>query len=447
MSAQPPSSLGSMPSQGQQTGQQQPTVVSIPAPTADQIKRAERRMAKARTQLLLDPKFVFWATCALHLKPVAVPAMLFIERGPIGTDGDRLYYDPAFIADGYPQLQLPAWTDDELKGVIAHEVSHAVKGDCWRRGGREPGRWNIACDRRINQELLRNGLALPKDGALGVPSDFGRSAEEIYNELLPDPPDGQGRQQGPSGGGSMGGDIREPGDSPPGQGQDGQGNQGKSRAEREALQRELERKWEQVARQAAQIAKAQGHLPSGMEHLIEPIRPHLDPYALLRHYVTMCRKDDYSWARAARRSIHRGLYLPSLYSEGVGELLIGIDTSGSTAGVVPLFLGFLNSVLTEVHPERVYFVECDAAVHNVTEFGPGESLPEQVPVHGFGGTSMRPIWEWAAEHSIRPVCAIILTDLCMTEHDLGDPQPWPTLWVSSTPGAIAPWGDTVELLE
>lgn len=408
------------------------------------LKAASHRITKARTRLMLNPRFVFWAYCALHLKPIPVPGMMFVARGPIGTDGDRLFYDPDFLVNGYPQLNMPPWTDDEMLGVIAHEVSHAVKGDIWRRGSRDPSKWNIAADRRINQELLRNQLSLPKDGTLGTPQDFGRSAEEIYKEL-PDDPGGQGGGSGgqqPGAGGSMAGDIRDPGSDAPGQ--DGQSGQQPSAAERRAAAEAAQHKWELVARQAAQLAKAQGHLPSGAEHLIEPVRPQLDPYSMLRHFVSMCRKDDYSWSRGNRRAAYRNLYLPSLYSEGIGELLIGMDTSGSCASVAPLFLGFLNSVLTEAKPEKVWFVECDAAVHAVTEFGEGEALPEQVPVHGFGGTSMRPIWEWADEHNVNPVCAIVLTDLEMTDHDLGDPRPHPTLWVSSTE-RIAAWGETVRM--
>jgi predicted metal-dependent peptidase len=419
------------------------------------LHRASRRIAKARTQLLLNPKFVFWATCALHLKPVPYEGMMVCERGPIGTDGTRLYYDPDFIVGGLGpdycakfgvsiKQPIEPWTDDELLGVMAHEVSHATKGDCWRRGSRDPAKWNRAADRRINQELLKNGLSLPKDGELGTAADFGRSAEEIYKEI-PDDPGGNGKGQGQGGpgeGGSMAGDVREPGDPQPGD--DPSKGNSMSAAERQAAAQDLQRKWELVARQAAQIAKAQGHLPLGSEHLIEPIRPQLDPYAMLRHFVSMCRRDDYSWSRGSRRAAYRNLYLPSLYSEGIGELLIGMDTSGSCASVAPLFLGFLNSVLMEVKPERVWFVECDAAVHAVTEFGEGEALPEQVPVHGFGGTSMRPIWEWADEHAVTPVCAIVLTDLEMTDRDLGDGRPYPVLWVSST-DRIAPWGETVRM--
>lgn len=403
---------------------------------ADINRAAARRIARARTQLLLNPRFVFWATCALHLKLVPVPDMGAIARGSIGTDGTNLYYDPAFIASS-------AWTDDELLGVIAHEVSHVVKGHCWRRGNRDPENWNIAADHSLNPELTKNGLSLPK-GCLNNPSNFGRSAEEIYNELPPPSPDGSGQGQAQSPG--MAGDVRDPSQGQPGQ--DPSASPPQTPQQRQEQIEALSRKWDLIARQAASIAKAQGHLPLGSEHLIEPIRPHLDPYAMLRHFVSMCRRDDYSWSRGSRRAAWRGLYLPSLNSEGIGEIVIAADTSGSTMSVLPLFLGFLNSVLVEVKPERVWFLECDAAIQAVTEFQAGEELePAGVQAHGFGGTCMTPIWEWIEEHDVRPVCAIVLSDMCMREQDFGPAggPPMPVLWVSSTPGAVAPFGETVEM--
>ena len=230
---------------------------------------AARRIARARTQLLLDPRFVFWATCALHLKPVA-DRDIIASGGFIGTDGEHLVYDPDFIVNGHLP-DHPPWTDDELVAVIAHETSHAVKGDCWRRGQRDPRNWNLSCDARINPELERAELNMagikqsagPMAGFLCNPANYGRSAEEIYAELPP--PD----QSGP---GAMGGDVRDPTIDPNGP-QDGPAGA----AARQAAADHLQQKWDLIARQAAQIAKAQGHLPAGMEHLVAPVRPRLDP--------------------------------------------------------------------------------------------------------------------------------------------------------------------------
>src|SRR5208282_5738727 len=40
-------------------------------------------------------------------------------------------------------------------------------------------------------------------------------------------------------------------------------------------------------------------------------------------------KSDYAWTPPNRRHIARGLYLPSLRSETLGPVVVGVDTSGS----------------------------------------------------------------------------------------------------------------------
>lgn len=435
-------------------------------PDANTYKLAAHRIAKARTRLLLNKKFVFWATCALYLRPIPIAGL-----GTLGTDGTYLIYDPILVASDH-------FDDDELMTVIAHEVSHVAKGDTWRRGARDPLKWNIACDRRINPELAKAGLKeiKPPDSSdpakivqyraqFNNPADFGRAAEEIY-QTIPDSQggggtititiDASGHAEARDGSNSPGGSRGLPSSDPGGAGlvfdagslgKDGSSSQGQTASQRAKAKEDQERKWGIIVKNAAQIAKGQGHLPSGYEYLLEPVKPKLDPYAMLGHFVSMCRKDDYSWSRGSRRHIGRGMYLPSLYSEGIGEIIIAADVSGSTQSVWPLFVGFLNSVLIEVKPDKTHFLEIDAAVHNHTEYGPGEELPQQVAIHGGGGTCMRPIWQWVEDNNINPVCAIVLTDLEMSERDFGDVQSFPTLWISSTAGKEAPWGETVEMLE
>lgn len=417
--------------------QVQVQVVDLGPPSKAVLEKAARRLAKARIRLLLNPKFVFWATCALHFKLVPVPGLAVAAGGHIGTDGTHLFYDPVWIADERN------WDDEELVGIVAHEVSHAVKGDGWRRGGRRQWRWNIAADARINPELMKAGLTLPKysdpkdEAILQNPANFGLSAEHIYNTLPPECDGGgaEGEDSNPVGGSNgAGGDVREP-----------KNEQGRSLSENETA--DLERKWTQIARQAAQIAKGQGHLPAGMEEFLAPIRPTLDPWAVLRQFLTMTRRDDFSWRRPNRRALHRGIVLPSMQSEGVGELVIAVDTSGSMdKETLTLALGFIDAVLSECRPERTHFIEVDAAFQKYTEFGPGDMLPESVPIHGRGGTDMRPVWTWIEENEVEPVCAIVISDMGMDTASFGTDPGFPVLWISTTRGAAGPFGTTVEML-
>lgn len=422
----------------------------MPMTLDEAIKISTRRLQKARVRMLIqtDPAtqkypLIFWATAALHLNMRPVQALRMMCGGNIATNGNDLLFDPFVYAS-------PERTDAQLMSDVAHEASHCVKGDIWRIGNRKKVPWNIACDMRIDPELIKYGFEGPDHGSPKANAmfhnmaNYGRSAEEIYKERE-DAEEGEGGDQGNgdgSGGGDpMQGDILDPVFGDPTDPTSGT----KDPAEAQRILEEMGRKWEIIGRQAAEIAKSHGTLPNGYEHLIKPVKPALNPWDLIRQYVSMCRKDDWSWAKPNRRTAFRGVATPSLYSEGIGTLLIGMDTSGSCAADIPTFLGFLALVLSEVKPERTVFMDCDCTIHKVREFTAYDELPGAVPASGYGGTSMAPLWDKCAEMNLDPVCAIVLTDCCMGVADFGEPQPFPVLWLSSDQGMSAPWGDYAEL--
>src|SRR5579864_5753000 len=148
--------------------------MAVPATNArsrngDCMKREnglERKLTRARTQLLLNQPF--FGTLCLRLKLVSgtVPTM--------ATDGKHIVYSPDFVSSLQPS---------ELEAVLAHEVLHCALAHHCRRGSRDPRLWNEAADFAINPIVLNNGLALPS-GALNDPGFAGLSAEEIYARLL-----------------------------------------------------------------------------------------------------------------------------------------------------------------------------------------------------------------------------------------------------------------------
>ncbi len=72
---------------------------------------AERKLTRARTQLLLSHPF-FGSLC-LRLKPV--PGAVRI----MATDGRRIVYNPAFVESVPPPI---------LQTLLAHEVMHCALG-------------------------------------------------------------------------------------------------------------------------------------------------------------------------------------------------------------------------------------------------------------------------------------------------------------------------------
>lgn len=88
----------------------------------------------------------------------------------MATDGVSLLWNPEFVET------LNAAT---LAGTLAHEVMHpALRHHLWR-SGRDPKRWNIACDYAINPLLVDAGLSLPE--SVPLENQFREmSADQIY---------------------------------------------------------------------------------------------------------------------------------------------------------------------------------------------------------------------------------------------------------------------------
>lgn len=154
------------------------------------LEQVAKRMAGMRTTLLLDEPF--FGTLALQLQ-----LMPDTSEPTAWVDGVSFGYNPGYV------MSLDA---ERLKGLVAHEVMHCALGHPWRRFGRDPDRWNEACDRVINPILRDAGFRLP-DGALYEldPTHAGKSAEWVYDRLSSSVPPssqqggGQGRGQGGQG--------------------------------------------------------------------------------------------------------------------------------------------------------------------------------------------------------------------------------------------------------
>src|ERR1700733_13961374 len=119
---------------------------------------------------------------------------------------------------------------------------------------------------------------------------------------------------------------------------------------------------------------------------------------------------DYSWLRPNRRHVWASLYLPEVIREGVGEIAIAVDCSGSVnARQLRLFEAEVRSILEGQRPQRVHVLYFDATVHKVETYEAGQ------PVHlnpvGGGGTEFGPCFEWLDEHGILPQTLVFLTDL------------------------------------
>lgn len=182
--------------------------------------------------------------------------------------------------------------------------------------------------------------------------------------------------------------------------------------------------------QAARLAQAAGEqLGAGLTRLIEDAEnPRKDWREVLRRFVSQSVETpvDQTWARPNRRFIHQGVYLPGWRKEGTNELLIAIDTSGSTISTpaLPRFYAEMKRILEDTRPEKVTVIWCDNRIQRAETYTDPSQIPQDCP--GCGGTAFSPVWRKVREMNIKPSGCVFFTDLICS--DWGDDPGFPVLW-------------------
>jgi len=369
-----------------------------PAPLSPQREAALKlRLAKAKTNLVLSHPFV--GSIALHL-----PFYLDQSIPTAATNGKIIKFNPDFV---------DTLTDEELVFLVAHECFHPMLEHNFRRGERDHRKWNQAADYVINQLLSDEKIGkMPKQGLLNKATydAGGGTSDGIYN-ILPDNPDG---------------------DDPLDDCQDGDGTQ----AEREQQKAE----WKVKVAQAAQAAKMMGKLSVNLARLVdEVLQPKVDWRDVLQRFVQKAKTDSRTFARANRRFIQQGLYMPTISGETLGEIVFCVDMSGSIDDKTKnQFAAEGRKVFEDLHPAKLHFVFFSHEVcgHDFIERGGTFEFNPR----GGGGTAFSPCFKYIEENNIEPAACVFLTDLCCD--DFGSAPDYPVLWVSTENGT-APFGEVV----
>ena len=364
------------------------------------------KMTKARGQLMLW--HAFFATLMLKMPLVestTIPTM--------ATDGKTIWFNPSFV-DGM--------TVNETVFVCCHEVMHCVFQHMLRRGERDPQKWNIAADYVINDMLIKAGVGSMPSIGLNDPDLVARGKDTIgvYN-LLPDNPSGGGG--GASGNGTALDEVMDaPGDP----------------SEAAAMAAEIKA----AVAQASNAAKMRGQMPADLARMVdELLNPKVPWQEVLRRWMTAKVKDDYSYANLNQVYLTYDLLVPTRDGEGMGEVVIAVDTSGSIGPKqLAEFAAEMRAILGDCKPKRTHVVYFDSRVQHHDQFGPDEELT--VAAHGGGGTAFSPIFDYIDKEGVEPAVAVVLTDLCC--NDFGPAPAYPVLWATTDPGK-APWGEIVEM--
>lgn len=370
---------------------------------------AQMKMSRAVTQLVVRHPFFGSVCLSVKVAPdTTIPTMQ--------TDGTSILWSPDFV---------DTMTQDECTGVLAHEVMHIVMKHMLRRGERDAERWNYACDYVINPILLEAGFVLPEGGL--VDAQYANlNAEAVYDRL----PEDVGSKAGGSGFGEV---VDAKADN----------GQALSPAEVQQMEADIDSK----VMMAAAAAKAVGKLPAKIDQLIQQMKKaQVDWRDVLRRFIGGDQPDDYSMRRPQRRMYHMsGIVAPAVQKIGAGNVVVGIDTSGSVSHQeLTQFLGELNAISEDIMPASITVITCDTAVQTVQRYERGE-LIEEIKVGGRGGTLVTPVFKYIEDHELEVDNMIYLSDLQVWDYPEHEPN-YPTLWVSSWDQAkAAPWGETTYL--
>lgn len=362
------------------------------------------------------------------------------------TDGHTVFINPAGCRQG-------DWTLAQVAFLIAHEIAHGFLRDLimavrWRADGHviyaggkklkyDHETMNAAEDYRINAMLIESKIGkMPPVGLFdaNISAKGMEAAVEIYAKVY-DPQDGR----------------------------DVHGRKGKGfdvhLAPADAAVKQDPARIQQaiVAAVMAADASGQGTVPGAVRQLLGDI---LDPKVSWQDQLraTMFRKGGdplYDWRYLDRRLLAQTpepMYFARMSHTGAGTIVIGYDTSGScvSAKMQQRFFAEMGGIVSDLNPQTLIVIWCDAKVQRVDELDEPEDLVElrndinkKGGAPGGGGTNFKPVFKYVAKHDIQPDMLVFLTD---TYGDFPSQEPdYPVIWASIVKQPTVPWGDVVEV--
>lgn len=335
------------------------------------------------------------------------------------TDGRNLFYNSQF----FDKL-----TTKQIEFVIAHEILHCVFDHIIRREDRDPRLYNVACDYKVNNTLVRDRIGVKPD--IDIYQDFkydGWTSEEIYDELyekadkidldelgklLDEHIDWEKEQK--NGGGKDGKDDED---------------KGRPRYSREELERIRDEIKENMI-SAAQAAGA-GNIPGEIERMVKDLtEPKMNWREILQQQIQSTIRNDFTFARPSRKGWHTGAVLPGQNFDETIDICIALDMSGSIGEEqAQVFLSEIKGIMDQYEDYRIKIWCFDTEVYNEDDFSAddGRDLLEY-KIKGGGGTDFMANWKYMKEQDIVPKKFIMFTD-GMTWDSWGDPDYCDTVFV------------------
>ena len=367
------------------------------------------------------------------------------------TDGFNKKYCANFIE------KLP---EPQVRGVVLHEnlhvlLKHLLFGlDMFKKNRMIA---NLAADfvvnqiikdidAKINGELL---VDLP-EGAVFDPMFKGWSMREVFNYIYKENPSGGDEEGDDEGGGGGGGDEEGDGGGENNGSEEGEPKRKKIKVNGKEYDvsdqfdehdyesakktpeevKETDERIDRAIREGGILAgRMGGNIPRAISDVLEP---KIDWKAVMREFVSSATKgkDEFTWRRMNKRQLANDMYLPSVEDETVGEIIYGVDTSGSISDEdLSRVAGELASLCEMCQPERVRVLWWDTEVHGEQIFeGDYTNIAKMLKPQGGGGTRVSSVSDYITKKGITAECLIVHTD-GYVENNIDWKLKLPTLWL------------------
>ena len=400
----------------------------------------------SRNTLVVNMRYLDAALFRLKPQPAALP---------LATDGEKLYYDPFCILNGYKAE----------KNSVTRDLLHVLLHCIFRHPFVEPAAvdhnlWDLACDIAVENIINSFSISCAKanrqanqTATLTTLSQKLRSmtAEKIYRYLFDHPKtrfdrrlffaddhalwymDNNAEDGGNSDGDSdnneqNGGPNSQSGDSdnndqsrePNSQSGDSDNNDRNGEfdpqsgsSKRQSLSEEWKDVSERIQTDMETMSRDQGTMSGGMQQQLQELnREKYDYRAFLKKFAVMgeamkINDDEFDYifyTYGLKLFKNMPLIEPLEYKEvkRIRDFVIAIDTSGSTSGeLVQKFLqktfNILKSEETFFAKINLYIIQCDAEIQEVKRITSQEEFDEYIrkfTIKGLGGTDFRPVFEY-----------------------------------------------------
>ena len=377
---------------------------------------SEQRVTKSHIAIMRSKQFCMFAGV------LSVGKVTFTEDIPTAcTNGRDVIYNPEFVK---------SLDDKELNFVVLHEALHKVYQHMhlWKKLWKDnPMLANMAADYVVNYAIYEadelSEIAKRPNSALFDLAYKGMTTKQIF-DMLKRSSDFVKQQAG----------------------HDTHDWEGAEQLSDEEV-KETAKQIDQALRQGEIIrGKMQGNKNRSINELLEP---KVNWREQLRDFVTAtCKnKDRTSWKRPHKRFIGHDIYMPSMIGESIGQVVVGIDTSGSIGDKeLSEFLTEVVAICDDVSPSSIELLYWDTEVagHETYNQGDYKALVQSTKPAGGGGTHVGCVNQYIKDKRIEPEAIIILTD-GYVENDFGGNWDYPTLWAITSKHITSPHGKTIHI--